>query len=467
MYQKIQHPSEITEDIAELLGYFLGDGSVEKHADKTTTLAIDAQDSELFERFSNTLKKHFGFEPGEKNVGNCKILRIFRADFVNWMKLQGFYQKDHIPEQVPTWKPNLVKAFLRGFFEADGSIGKNGVVELGQKNIGVLQTVQHLLLGLGILSVVKPRKLTEKGFKAKNSEMNYLRIIGGTSKQIFTRDVGFISERKIRVLTQYMKRCSRNGNSKALHEGLPNQNQKIEKWLDSVIFGDPKFRNAFKNNYVNKSKNLSKGAFKKYCEKYPIFKTSPLQEMVSRDEFYDKVEVKNLVKRPIRDITVPTTNSYVAGGFVNHNSHYLDLCMIAPAIKETMVAHDNVDLVLFGYMPTVTDYRRTMAYGYQQAESKFDFELFYEDFGKRISYKPWVPIQTYHTVLPTFGADIVLAPVIDTDFNKARSNLKVMEASSIGLPVIASKMYPYEHCLDDEGTIPLLAKNYPQWKKHL
>lgn len=40
-------------------------------------------------------------------------------------------------------------------------------------------------------------------------------------------------------------------------------------------------------------------------------------------------------------------------------------------------------------------------------------------------------------------ADVCLAPLVNTAFNTLKSNLKILEAANMGLPVIASAVYPY------------------------
>ena len=40
-------------------------------------------------------------------------------------------------------------------------------------------------------------------------------------------------------------------------------------------------------------------------------------------------------------------------------------------------------------------------------------------------------------------ADICLCPLLDTPFNALKSNLKILEAANLGLPVIASRVHPY------------------------
>jgi len=58
-------------------------------------------------------------------------------------------------------------------------------------------------------------------------------------------------------------------------------------------------------------------------------------------------------------------------------------------------------------------------------------------------------------------ADICLVPLIDSMFNQYKSNLKVLEAANLGLPVIASKVNPY---LD----LPVLyAENNKEWVRHI
>ena len=58
-------------------------------------------------------------------------------------------------------------------------------------------------------------------------------------------------------------------------------------------------------------------------------------------------------------------------------------------------------------------------------------------------------------------ADICLVPLIESNFNQYKSNLKVLEAANLGLPVIASKVHPY---MD----LPVLyATNSKQWITHI
>ena len=60
------------------------------------------------------------------------------------------------------------------------------------------------------------------------------------------------------------------------------------------------------------------------------------------------------------------------------------------------------------------------------------------------------------------GHAISVAPLVNTSFNRSKSNLKALEAGAKGLAFVGSKVHPYENSLDD-GVV-LLADGKPQWR---
>ena len=61
----------------------------------------------------------------------------------------------------------------------------------------------------------------------------------------------------------------------------------------------------------------------------------------------------------------------------------------------------------------------------------------------KLQYKliPAKPITNYYSMYA--HADISLVPLVNNHFNRMKSNLKVMEAANVGIPVIASGVNPY------------------------
>ena len=62
--------------------------------------------------------------------------------------------------------------------------------------------------------------------------------------------------------------------------------------------------------------------------------------------------------------------------------------------------------------------------------------------------------------------DIGIAPLVDTEFNRSKSNLKYLEYSALGIPSVCSNVYPYAKTIK-KGENGFLAKNIKHWKEHL
>jgi len=72
---------------------------------------------------------------------------------------------------------------------------------------------------------------------------------------------------------------------------------------------------------------------------------------------------------------------------------------------------------------------------------------------------PGVPPQEYYSNYQY--ADVCLAPLVNSTFNALKSNLKILEAANLALPVIASHVQPYLN-------LPVLyAKHQTGWCKHI
>lgn len=64
----------------------------------------------------------------------------------------------------------------------------------------------------------------------------------------------------------------------------------------------------------------------------------------------------------------------------------------------------------------------------------------------------WTNVEQYATAYNQF--DVSIAPLIDDEFNRCKSQLKVIEAGFMGRPIIASRVQPYlEDCKEDNSIL--------------
>ena len=83
---------------------------------------------------------------------------------------------------------------------------------------------------------------------------------------------------------------------------------------------------------------------------------------------------------------------------------------------------------------------------------------------KRIHLVEWMTGDMWPKNCKKLSLDMGLAPLVDNDFNRAKSNLRWLEYTGQHIPTIASDVLPYRTA--DEGAI-LLAKTKKDWFEHI
>lgn len=77
------------------------------------------------------------------------------------------------------------------------------------------------------------------------------------------------------------------------------------------------------------------------------------------------------------------------------------------------------------------------------------------------------PLLPYTAMLDFISKhDLLLIPLEDTIFNRAKSTVKFVESSAVGVPVLASSVGEFSYCISHNST-GLLAKNIHDWKSIL
>ena len=195
----IAQPEYMTEELAEFLGYLVGDGNI--HTSKQA-VGYTSGDRELADRYANLVLRLFSIEPKlfwDDNTANGKGGRwrvVFYSanvhDFLHSLgiDLHAKARAKRIPDLILRSPKPVVSAFLRAYFDCDACASLTNGVILSTFSEDIAQTLSILLLNFGILS-------------RRNSANTY---ITGTSATVFEREIGFGLARKREKLRSYIER---------------------------------------------------------------------------------------------------------------------------------------------------------------------------------------------------------------------------------------------------------------------
>lgn len=127
-------------------------------------------------------------------------------------------------------------------------------------------------------------------------------------------------------------------------------------------------------------------------------------------------------------------------GWAGSPSHGPDLELLSGTVETLLAAYPNVEFVTVG-LPHVPFRPHP-----------------------RLKTADTVMIEEYHTVIEQF--DIGVIPLVDSRFNRCKSDLKFLEYSIVGIPSVASKVVSYEGSVK-HGENGFLARNAKDWLKYL
>jgi glycosyltransferase involved in cell wall biosynthesis len=153
-------------------------------------------------------------------------------------------------------------------------------------------------------------------------------------------------------------------------------------------------------------------------------------------------------------------------GLFGSNSHYRDWKTIAKVLKTLLDEFPNLRLCYN------TWFRAKGAHGSSMDEQ--EQTLLYPDYFDKLGLREHpqcevfsgVEIQDYWKWLDDKKVDIGLAPLCDSEFNKAKSNLKYLEFSALHIPGVYQDMEPYNADVKP-GFNGFLAKDSADWLKCL
>lgn len=143
-------------------------------------------------------------------------------------------------------------------------------------------------------------------------------------------------------------------------------------------------------------------------------------------------------------------------GWIGGRTHFNDLMMIAPVLRILLEKYRNrVTLVLVN---------SALKLSCESLGIKYPFE----GLSNVIESDKTVDINRYASFAASFGFDIALAPLVDCNFNRSKSNLRWLESSALKLPMVASDLNHFRETIR-HGKDGFLAKDndLDEWLNHL
>ncbi|HUV19584.1 MAG TPA: LAGLIDADG family homing endonuclease, partial [Ilumatobacteraceae bacterium] len=301
-------PEAVDEELAMLVGYFMGDGSLHSRG---LRFCVSGGDTEVADVLVQAGKSLFNLEAAIADREGYTEVAFHSTRLVEWWSASGFARLPPSPghsgkgysARVPdailaSNDPEVYRAFLRGLFEADGS-STGGYPSWTTTSLEFSRDVQRLLLALGFVTT---RRECTSGM---GSTLHVLRLLNRESNVRWSEEIGFISSRK----------------AAGVHTGQAIQSARYDhlpvsrELIDRVAPENGRNRRCALMELRRHGAITRRLAFDLLAER----DDEELRWLTSF--FFDRVEEVALCDEEFSyDLSVPDNLTYIANGFVSHNT---------------------------------------------------------------------------------------------------------------------------------------------------
>ena len=303
-------PRAMTADLAELIGYFMGDGSM--HSKGPRFCVADA-DADVADRVRTLVKSLFNLDVKITPQQGYHEVAVHSVPLAIWWEACGFTKiapsavhtgkgyRPHIPDAVLAANdPAVYGAFLRGLYEADGTV-TGGIPCWSTVCREFSEEVKALLLTMGIPTSTRQ---TRTGWS--NNRIWVLRLRNTSYTPRFLESVSFMGERKTKAVSLS------GGVQTAPHDYVYLGTSLIE---ELAPLGSP-FRDA-----AQMAMRRRGGAVTRRLAQTLFEHTGDARLAQALQFFYDLIVVnEDGGEQMTYDLSVPTNVTYLAGGFISHNT---------------------------------------------------------------------------------------------------------------------------------------------------
>ena len=302
-------PAHMTAELAELVGYFMGDGSL--HA-KGLRFCVAQDDRDVAARLAQLGRELFGLEAHQTQQKGYIEVMLSSVFLAHWWDAAGFtkakpneehFGKGYVP-RVPdavlhSNDAEVYGAFLRGLFEADGT-NTLGVPSVSTAHKSFADEIRSLLLALGF-----PTSSKVDTSQWGNSDLHVQRLRNGSYNPRWLQVIGFMGARKIAGVVELKGALSGKRDRVFLPRAV---------WEELVPTGHP-LRSAM---IIALKRH---GGVARQLAAQIHAQTGDERVAHILNYFFDEVESnRDGGEQMTYDLSVPANVTYVANGFVSHNT---------------------------------------------------------------------------------------------------------------------------------------------------
>ncbi|MDE1975284.1 MAG: ATP-dependent zinc metalloprotease FtsH [Patescibacteria group bacterium] len=315
----------VEPDMAYMLGILVGDGCLTVK----NRVVVTTADPEVLDRVQNASNRYFG-EPFAKTASRPYDYELRSATAKRQLVALGlsetYAEFKRVPKTIMSAPEPVVRLFLKGLFDADGYVDRNGSVGLSSASKELVEEVEALLMNMGIAA----RKYHRK--KKYNGKLQYYIAIYGDFVGAYRDLIGFEVPRKAEALNALCLK-QRNTNINV----IPHQSRLIRSvWteslgyttqiLDRAFYSQPLYKNV--KRYMNGDRQPSVSGMNRFIsgvtDLSPKIILSPdlssLGKLSSGRFYFSKIKDISEGWAKVYDLTVPGLHNFVANGFINHNT---------------------------------------------------------------------------------------------------------------------------------------------------
>jgi len=310
-YRDLSIPLVMNSELAQICGYFIGDGNFEDRG-----LRFRDERIEILEYYNSLFKNLFNITG---NISKMKNKNCFTLS-INSKEISDFFRSfmPGVLDIIAKSKKDVVGAFIKGFVDAEGHINKKrNRITIAQKEKQILRYLQLFLLRFGIRSFLRldigKKKISNLSIRDRSMK-DYLQI-------------GFTASDKQKRLLECIKYCDNTYEK----EIMPIKRKDIWDLLKNAGLPPSKIIKPRQENYkwINRlelNKALMALMDIEIKDRQIKQKIDFIFKLLNSDFRFEKIRKikisENKDKKLFYDFSVPKNENYVANGFVVHNSTY-------------------------------------------------------------------------------------------------------------------------------------------------